>query len=298
MATPAAAAAPDGFVGTMLDGEAAEPGFGPRRLAHELDVMRTSGVETVRVAWSWYELQPYASWAAVPEDKRDRFRDVRGLPLAVAHTDVLVGLAARRGLRVLPVTLGTPIWNVRRLLVAGSPPREVAPYAALMRALVSRYGSRGAFWREHPGLPRRPVRWWQLWNEPHLATYWAAPGWVAGYAKLVRAGARAVHREDRRARVLLAGVTTDGLPLWDRLDELLAEGVGPHVDMVGAHVFTRRPSGVVRALRRVRTTLRAYGLGRTAIALTEWSWPSSRGRRARAPWATTPHGQAARVART
>ena len=282
----------------MLDGDAAEPGFGPKRLAHELDVMRASGVETVRVAWNWYELQPYASWAAVPEDERDRFRDVRGLPLAVAPTDLLVGLAARRGLRVLPVTLGTPVWNVRRLLVAGSPPRDVAPYAALMRALVSRYGSRGSFWREHPGVPRRPVRWWQLWNEPHLAAYWAAPEWAAGYAKLVRAGARAVHREDRRARVLLAGVTTDTLPVWDRLDELLAEGVGPHVDMVGAHVFTRRPAGVVRALRRVRTTLRAYGLGRTRIALTEWSWPSSRGRRARAPWATTPRGQATRVART
>ena len=300
-AAPATAAAPDGFVGTMLDGDAAKAGFGPERLAHELDVMRASGVETVRVAWQWYELQPHASWAAVPEDERDRFRDVRGLPLAVGHTDTLVALAARRGLRLLPVTIGTPAWNVRRLLVDGSPPREVRPYAAFMRALVSRYGSRGTFWREHPDLPRRPVRWWQLWNEPHLSEYWAAPDWASGYAALARAGARAVHREDRSGRVVLAGVTTDTLPLWDRLDELLAEGIGSEVDMVGAHLFTRRPSGVVRALRRVRATLRAYGLGRTPIALTEWSWPSSRGARGprrKASWETTPRGQAARVART
>jgi hypothetical protein len=292
-AAPAAARAPEGFVGTMLDGPVAL--FERDRLAHELDVMRASGVETVRVVWSWRDTQPYVSWEAVPEAERPRFRDVGSLPLSVGRLDALVELAARRGLRVFPVTVYTPVWNVRSIGVPGSPPRAMAPYAAFLRALVGRYGSRGTFWREHPELPRLPVRWWQLWNEPHLSGFWTAPRWWTGYASLLRAGARAVHRADPRAKVVMAGLTTDRLPLWERLDQLLAEGLGPEVDMVAAHVFSARPRNVIRALRRVRATLRAYGLGRTPIALTEWSWPSSRGR---APWETTPRGQARRVAET
>jgi hypothetical protein len=289
----AAARVPDGFVGAMLDGRA--EALGPAGLARELDVMRASGVQTVRVVWSWRDAQPYVSWDAVPEVERARFRDVGGLPLSVGRLDALVELAARRGLRVFPVAVYTPVWIVRRLGVLGSPPRAVGPYAAFLRALVGRYGSRGSFWREHPRLPRRPVRWWQLWNEPHLRDYWAAPSWWSGYAALARAAARAVHRADPRARVVLAGLTSDRLPVWDRLDQLLAEGVGPEVDMVAAHVFTSSPRNVVRALRRVRATLRDYGLGRVPIALTEWSWASSR----RGPaWATTPRGQARRVGAT
>jgi hypothetical protein len=169
-----------------------------------------------------------------------------------------------------------------------------------MHALVTRYGTGGAFWREHPELPRRPIRWWQLWNEPHLSGAWAGPRWESEYAALVRVGARAVHRADRRARVVLAGLASDDIPVWDNLDAILAEGVGPEVDLVAAHVFTRRPRDVVRALRRVRGTLRAYGLGRMPVALTEWAWPSSLGRRPgrRLSWETTPRGQAARVAAT
>jgi hypothetical protein len=297
---PAPAAVPDGFVGAMLDGPAATPGFGRARLARELDVMRSSGVETVRVAWSWEYAQPYVSWAAVPESERRRFRDVEGLPLAIAPLDELVSLAARRGLRVFPVTVHTPSWNVRQLLVDGSPPRDPEPYGPFMRALVSRYGGNGAFWREHPELPRLPIRWWQLWNEPHLSGAWAGPRWESEYAALLRVGARAVHRADRRARVVLAGITSDDVPVWDNLDAILAEGVGPEVDLVAAHVFTRRPNGVVRALERVRGTLRAYGLGRMPLGLTEWAWPSSRGRRpgGRLSWETTPRGQAARVGAT
>ncbi|HEX8208350.1 MAG TPA: hypothetical protein VF587_19970, partial [Solirubrobacteraceae bacterium] len=284
----------------MLDGPAIERSFGAGRLARELDVMRASGVETIRVVWSWEQTQPYAAWEAVPEAERRRFRDVGGLPLAVARLDRLVEQAARRDMRVLPVTVETPSWLVRRLGITGSPPREVGPYGDFMRALVGRYGSRGSFWRERPQVPRRPVRWWQLWNEPHLRGYWNEPRWAPDYSALVRAGARAVHATDRQARVVLAGMTTDRIAAWDHLDAVLAEGVGPEVDMVGAHVFTRRPRDVVRALTRFRRTLRAYGLGRTPIALTEWSWPSSRGERSAGglPWETTRRGQAKRVERT
>jgi hypothetical protein len=293
----AGAATPPGFVGTMLDGPAIEASFTPARRGRELDLMRRAGVETVRVVWSWRRIQPYAAWEAVPPEERDRFRDVGGLPLATRALDRLVSLSARRRLRLLPVVVETPSWIVTRF-DDGSPPREVGPYADVLRALAGRYGTRGGFWREHPSLPRTPVRWWQLWNEPHLRGFWNEPEWEAGYARLLRAGARGVRAGDPRAKVVMAGVTSDRRTVWDNLDTLLAEGAGPHVDMVAAHVFTRRPRDVVRALRRVRATLRAYGLGHKEIALTEWSWPSSKGTVAEAPWSTSERGQARRVAET
>ena len=288
----AAAATPGGFIGSTLDGPAVQPAFGRVRLAHELDVMRRSGVETVRVPWRWAEIQPYASWEAVPDGERRRLRDVGGLPMAVGAVDELVGLAARRGLQIMPVVVGTPSWIARRLFARGSPPRSVAPYARFLRALVGRYGSHGTFWR---GRARLPVRWWQLWNEPHLRQYWADEPWAPGYAALLRAGARAVHGADRAARVVLAGLGSDEVAVWDNVDAILAEGAGTEVDMVAAHIFTGRPANVVRGLRRVRTTLDAYGLQRMPIALTEWTWPSGG---TGAPWATTARGQAARVAET
>ena len=65
-------------------------------------------------------------------------------------------------------------------------------YTAYLRALVLRYGPAGSFWDQHPELPRRPQRDWQIWNEPHLDFYWSTKGrrrnaWAPEYARLLKA---------------------------------------------------------------------------------------------------------------
>jgi hypothetical protein len=265
--------------GVLLDG----PGLELRgaALGAELDAMRRARVGLVRLPVSWSQTEP-----------------ARGR-LELAALDAVVGAAADRGLRVMPVVLDTPPWAMAERTRAGAP-RGTADFARYMTALVRRYGPRGTLWA---GRRRAvPVRRWQLWNEPHLPQNWRAPvAWPRGYGRLARAAARAVHRADPRAEVVLAGLATDTrVAAWDQLDAVLAEGVAGDVDAYAIHLFTSSPANVVRGLRRARQTLDAYGLRRAPLHLTEWSWPSSRGRLPGRPrsWERTEAGQAREVRAT
>ena len=57
-------------------------------------------------------------------------------------------------------------WARARLDLLHSPPADPARYAAFAGALAHRYGPGGSFWAAHPALPRRPVRTYEIWNEP------------------------------------------------------------------------------------------------------------------------------------
>ena len=89
---------------------------------------------------------------------------------------------------------------------------------------MSRYGPRGSFWAAHPEVPRRPIRDWQIWNEPELPFYWDVPpdwtaAWPSGYVKLLKAARRAIKSRDRRAKVVVAGLSGEG---WKHLRRLYA----------------------------------------------------------------------------
>ncbi len=73
-----------------------------------------------------------------------------------------------------------------------SPPREPEQYARFLAAAARRYGTGGSFWAERPELPRRPIRDWQIWNEPSLRDFWSVTSWARDYvALLARRGPRA-----------------------------------------------------------------------------------------------------------
>ena len=111
------------------------------------------------------------------------------------HLDGVVLQAARRGLPVLPIVTGTPGWAASRAHDETSPPREPELYADFLRALVARYGPQGSLWAEHPEVAARPIRDWQIWNEPNLTRYWTPPrgqGFARSYVKLLRAAHRAL----------------------------------------------------------------------------------------------------------
>jgi hypothetical protein len=286
-----AAAAPRDFFGVMADGPVFDS---PTGFEREAPAMRSAGVGVVRVAVYWNEIQPYASAADVPDGERDRFTaTVGGRPADLQELDGIMATAARRRLVVMPVVLRTPTWAAASPGDIASPPRRVSDYARFVGGLVARYGHGGSFWREHPELVAGPVRRWQIWNEPDLAKYWSRQPFVRSYLKLLRAARDAVRRNDRRAQVVMAGLTNKS---WEGLRRLYRAGARGLFDVAAIHPFSRYVRNVVEIVRRARVEMARAGDARTPLLLSEVSWSSGKGRASLVyGWETSERGQAARL---
>ena len=262
-AVPAAAQArvPYGFYGAVWDRgvSAASPAVQDSQWG----TMAASGVESVRVVFSWAAAQPEA-----------------GQPPSFAVTDPVVARAAARRIALLPVVMYAPPWARGDFDVGSSPPREPGDYVAYLRALIGRYGPQGSFWAEHPELPKRPLRTWQVWNEPQLRFQWSESDWERGYGRLLRAARAGVRQADPGAKVVLAAMTNAA---WDALASLYAKGdIKGLFDVATVHPYTGSAGRVLEVVRRVRAVLARRGEGRRPLWVTELAWPASRGR-ARAP---------------
>ncbi len=188
---PAAAPVPPGFVGVNAGGPLFD---GQVDITRQMDLMVSSGVQSIRVVIDWPKLQPYANWADVPSDQRSQYINAGGVPTNYTATDTLVRLAAQRGLSILPIVLYAPSWDAGKNPSGGfAPPARTAPYAQLLTALIDRYGPRGTFWRA--AGPKLPIRMWQIWNEPNLSAYWPQP-FAKSYVALLHAAHTAIKRAD------------------------------------------------------------------------------------------------------
>jgi Glycosyl hydrolase catalytic core len=267
---------PRGWLGTVADGPMTEPA---EWLVGDWDLMAKSGVENVRTAFYW----PYAQRA-------------EGAPLDLARYDNVVLSAAREGLPVLPVVEGTPGWASVQPLDETSPPRDPELLALFLRGLVARYGPGGTLWAEHPEVRARPIRAWQIGNEPHLTAYFTPPpgqSYAAAYVSLLRTAAGTLRHADPGARVVLAGVTNRS---WDVLRTLYRAGAAPYFDVAAVHPYTSKPKDLVRILRRARKEMRRAGDGRKPLWVTEFSWAASRGKQPDFPGiSTTEAGQARKL---
>jgi hypothetical protein len=268
---------PQGWLGVTADGpfSAADGG--------EWDRMVVSGVETVRTAFFWALLQPYATEADVPAEQAARFRTIDGVPTDFSSTDAIVVAAAQRGLRLLPVVQFTPPWAARRPEQFRSPPERAADVERIFRALVERYGPRGSLWEERPDLPRVPIRRWQVFNEPNLKGHWPVQPFGRSYTMTLRGAERGIHGADRGASVVLAGLT--GVS-WSALEALYKAGARGLFDAVAVHPYTARPADVLRIVRYNRRVMRRHGDRRVPIWITEFSWPAANSMDDAPPWAS------------
>lgn len=276
-AAPASAAkAPRAFFGVIADGPLlADDGA---RLPAETKRMRSSGVGSVRVAVYWPFVEP------VPG------------AFNVAGLDHLVESAAKAGLDVLPVPQMTPGWAAEDHTDGASPPKDPATFASFLTRLVDRYGPGGTFWAEHPGLKARPIRQWQVWNEPDIGKYWNPKGaWAPAYVALLKPAYTAIKAADPKAKVVVAGVTNKS---WEDLDRIYAAGGGKWFDIAAVHPFSATVPNVLKIVGLARKTMAKHGDAKKPLALTEISW-SSAGKKATSisyGWETTERGQATRVA--
>jgi hypothetical protein len=254
----------------MFNGPVLGPGV---NLDQQLNVAVASGVESLRVAADWSEMQPYQSRAQVPAADRSQFQTVAGVPTRFSAFDRIVSASAQRGLTLLPVVESPPGWDLLKPGTTGSPPKSDAPFGAFLTALVDRYGPRGSFWSSHPTVPRVPIRMWQIWNEPHLAQYWSVQPFAPSYVKLLAAAHAAIKAADPGAKVVLAGLANYS---WQYLADIYrVPGARRLFDVVAIHPYTEQARGVITILQRARAVMNRFGDGQKPMLATEVTWPSS-----------------------
>ena len=169
---------------------------GPHASSSSLDAISASGAAHVREKFSWAESEPKRGvmhWTALDAD---------------------VAAASRAHLPLLAVLADTPAWAIEAKTPRGQQdtyPTRIANFTAWAGRLAARYGPSGSFWSAHPELTPLPVRRWQIWNEPNVASIWT--GGVASperYAALLTQSRDAIRNTDLWATVEAAGMASSG----------------------------------------------------------------------------------------
>ena len=162
--------------------------------------MERGKVGTLRIAIFWYEADPVAPMGGYN----------------FSSTDAVVANAARSGVNVLPVLIGTPEWVATGLdnRNCGSECAKYAPTSSgalaawrdFVAAAARRYGKGGTFWSQNPQIPTRPIKAWSIWNEQNSRTFFAPKTKPKLYAKMLDLAAGAIKAQDRSADVVLGGM--------------------------------------------------------------------------------------------
>jgi len=255
LAPPAnAAPLPQGFIGISPQGSLEVEDF---------ETMRRAGIRDMRLPLFWFTV----------ESERGRL-DWTGFEKSVAG-------AAAEGIRVLPFVWGTPGW------VAAKP--EVEPVGSrlarrswmrFLRVAAARYGPRGRFWRQHPELPYRPMRRWEIWNEANIVSFSRNPH-PGRFGKLMTISAQAIRREDRGARILVGGLFGRPLQIPPNIDSAdfvdrmyRVPGVRRAVDGIGLHPYVRFAREIWPQATALRDVMRRNRDARARLYFTEVGWGS------------------------
>jgi hypothetical protein len=268
----------------------------------QLERLRQGGVDSVRLPVSWAAVQPSP-----------------GRPPDFSGLDGEVGNLARANLELLPFLYDAPRWAVRPHAVPGSPGSARAPlhlpaagaagraWASFVRAAVQRYGPSGSFWSENPSLPKRPVHFWQVWNEENFKYFVVRPN-PAEYGQLVKRSARAIHAVDPHAQVILGGLFARpgeaARPLRPPQAYFAADflrrmyrrtpGVRAAFDGVALHPYSASYQRLGPEVEEVRAALRDGHDAGAGLWITELGWSSEPPSR-RDSFAKGLHGQAAQL---
>jgi len=274
IAAPAAQAVPAKFWGVV-------PQATPT--AEQFQRLKRGGVDSVRVPIVWNSVQPSS---AAPADW--------------SGTDALIGGATQAGIEVLPFVYGAPPWVVPPAVVPGTGGLATAPrnlpvktgaqraaWQAFLRLAVARYGPNGSFWLENPTLLRRPLRTWQIWNEPNFKYFVVRPNPVE-YGKLVTLSNTALRSVDPGAKVVLAGLFSEPREALFKarprqayfgtefLERMYESTPGVKSKFVGAalHPYTGSYRELGEDIEAFREVMKEHGDGGKGLWITEVSWSS------------------------
>lgn len=248
--------------------------------ASDFELMGRGGVGTYRLL---------LTWRGVQSDRNGAYD--------WSAPDSEIGAALENGMEVLPFLYGTPSFAGAKV---ETPPLGSAVarqgWQRFVAAAVRRYGPKGELWDQYPGLPYRPVREWQLWNEQNASHFWKQKPSPRKYAKLLKLSTPVIRSVDSKADVVLGGMF--GFPNGKRSVHMRTylkrlyqvRGVRRLFDAVALHPY----GGTLRLMNyqvsRAREIMDRAGDSRTAIWITELGWATDGPREW--PLVTSKRGQA------
>jgi hypothetical protein len=252
----ASAAPPRGFVGLSADDLYGRPG--PYR-DNALAQQRKAGVQLLRVAFDWSLME--------------------GAPgnLYFAFYDRYVLDAAKHNITLLPVLIKAPdFYSVKPGTRFAFQPRKNADMARWAMALVDRYGPNGTLWQANPGVAPRPLRAWQIWNEPHLKQYWYPRPNARQYRSMLQTVGSAIKSRDPKAEIVTAGLSDSFLKgairLAPYLKALYKGGGSSAFNTVAINSYAVTPTYVSKLLNRTRKLMNRIGGRSDKIWITEVGW--------------------------
>ncbi|HEX3240362.1 MAG TPA: beta-galactosidase [Solirubrobacterales bacterium] len=251
-------------------------GIGPQTelSPEDYDYMKAGGVGSIRIVVPWGALQPQP-----------------GGPYEFAALDEVVAEASRRGMRVLPILYGVPLWinkDERRLPIDNA--RQRSGWTKFLRALVERYGPGGEFFSERaPGVvdyqteavPRpQPIRSWQIWNEVNFF-YFARPVSVPRYARLLSISSPVIKAVDPGAEIVLSGLFGEprgsrarGIDATEFLSALYRyPGIKSRFDSVALHPYAIDTEDFERMVEEIHEVA-VENHDRPGLQITELGWGS------------------------
>lgn len=241
--------------------------------ANELDLqqMHDIKVKTMRLNLLWRTVEPQKGVYHWP--------------------DARVAALARNGISPFFTLYSAPKWAVHSNYLGAAPLKGKAKRAwkKFVKKAVERYKRGGEFWRTHPDVPKKPVKAWQIWNEPNLPKYFAKAGTSnlrqvphapKAYGKFVKTTDKAIHKADKRAKVILAGLS--GNPKKKKMapEKFLkkffkVKKVEKHFDAAALHPYAPKIKKYTKRISKVRKALKKGGAKKKKLWLTEVGWGSA-----------------------
>jgi hypothetical protein len=239
-------------------------GRSPEQLTRELDQIAQGGVGVVRRDASWGGSEPNAPDAATGEHT-----------YRWDATDTTAATLAAHGLTWYPILDYSTPWAST---VPGDPmsaprPDTIDDYAAYAAAFAARYGRNGAFWTEHPELPKLPVAAYELGNEPNTEMFWREQATAPeAYADEYAAARAAIKAVDAKTPVVSAGLLdANAMDPSTFLRRMLRRqpSLRKRIDAVGYHPYQMTYAGMRYGIGALRRTMKSVGMGSVPIEITE-----------------------------
>jgi hypothetical protein len=252
----ASAAPPPGFVGMTADDLFGKQGpYRDKALAQQ----QAARVQLLRVTFNW----------SVMEFAPGSFD--------LSWYDRYVLDAAKHNIAFLPVLFNAPDFYERKPGTRFAyQPRDNADMARWAMMLVDRYGPNGTLWQANPGVTPRPIKSWQIWNEPNLKQYWYPRPNAQQYQSMLRTVGAAIKSRDPNAEIVTAGLPdsfqSGAIRLQPYLKALYKGGGTSAFDTLAINSYAVSPKYLGKLLNRTRKFVNRVGGRSDKLWITEVGW--------------------------